>query len=284
MKQLKKITAFVAAALAAVTALACAACGGEAKKVTYKEITLTGESYGFCVAPEANDLLASVNELLAEIKESGKLDEIYAAEDNGTAGNIGTVATKSTNRADELVVATNAEFEPFEYKDGAYFAGVDMQIAKLLAEKLGKTLVIVDMEFEAVILSVAQGKCDIGMAGLTITDGRSENVTFSDPYYDTTQYVAYVEGDEAFASCQTAEDVVAAIEALGSVKAGAATGQTGYFYLKGSEDMDFAGFANVSINAYDTIALAVKALSNGNVRFVVGDKDPLMSAVASING
>lgn len=281
----KKLTALMLAIVTVLSFGLFASCGTQKNKIVYAEIALSGEAYGYCVDPSNTALLASVNELLAEIKENGKLDEIYAAEDNGTAGNIGDVKTASTDRENELVVATNAEFEPFEYKQGKYFAGVDMQIAKLLAEKLNKTLVIVDMDFDAVILSVGNGTCDIGMAGLTISDGRAENVTFSNAYYNTTQYIAYVEGDETFASCTTKEQIDDAIKALANgTKAGAATGQTGEAYLRGSEDFEFEGFSNLSIKSYDTLALAVMDLANGNVKFVIGDADPIKACVKSING
>lgn len=265
--------------MAATTLVGC----GSSQKVTYAEIMLTGESYGYCVQPKDASLLQSVNELLAEIKANGTLDKLYAAEENGTATDIGEVKTVSTDRSKELVVATNAEFAPFEYKMGNNFAGIDMQIAKLLANKLGKTLVISDMEFDSVIVSVSQGICDIGMAGLTISDGRSENVTFSDAYYDTTQYIAFAEGDETFASCKSAEEIERAISSLTGVSAGAATGQTGELYLKGSKDFDFAGFKNVKLKSYDTIAMAVQDLKNGALKFVVGDKDTLKAAVSAIN-
>ncbi len=269
-------------AIAALTVFSFSACGGEKLAVTYSEVVLTGEQYGYCVAPNDTALLNSVNELLEEIKADGTLDKLYEAEENGTASHIGSVKTESSNRANELLVATNAEFAPFEYKKGAYFAGIDMQIAKLLADKLNKTLVICDMDFDAVVVSVSQGMCDIGMAGLTISDGRAENVTFSSAYYDTTQVVAYAEGDETFASCTTKEEVEAAIASLTNVKAGAATGQTGSYYLLGSEDFGFGGFSNVKVNLYDTVALAIQDLSNGKVKFVVGDKDTVKAAIAGM--
>lgn len=84
---------------------------------------------------------------------------------------------------DQLVVATNAAFEPFEYTQGEDYYGIDMEIASLLADKLGKELVIQNMDFDAVCLSVGQQKCDIAMAGLTISEDRKEYVTFSDSYY-----------------------------------------------------------------------------------------------------
>lgn len=280
----KKLTALMLAIVSLLSLCLFAACGTQTK-VTYAEIALSGESYGYCVDPSNTSLLNAVNDLLAEIKANGKLDEIYATEDNGTAGNIGEVKTSSTDRASELVVATNAEFAPFEYKQGKFFAGVDMQIAKLLAEKLGKTLVIIDMDFEAVILSVGNGTCDIGMAGLTISDGRAENVTFSNAYYDTTQYIAFAEGDETFAVCKTKEEIENAIQSLASgTKAGAATAQTGEAYLRGSEDFGFEGFKNLAVRSYDTIALAMRDLANGNLKFIVGDADTIKACVKGING
>src|SRR5690606_5048800 len=108
---------------------------------------------------------------------------------------------------DQLVVATNAGFEPFEYMEGDKYLGIDMEIAALLAEHLGKELVISNMDVDAVCLSVGQGKADIAMAGLTIKEDRKEYVMFSDKYYDAAQMLIVKESDNTFDDCKTAEDV-----------------------------------------------------------------------------
>lgn len=280
----KRLMTVVAVVLSAILMLGITSCGPKNTAVTYADIALSDELYGYCVKPDDTDLLKSVNDLIAEIKENGKLTEFYNAEMDKTAGDIGTVKTKSENRSEELVVATNADFAPWEYFKGSNFAGIDMQIAKLLAEKLNKTLVVVHMDFDAVILSVGNGQCDIGMAGLTISEKRSENVVFSDAYYDASQCIAYKEGDERFTSCKTAKDVVTVLKGLTQAKGGAAIGQTGEKYLKGDDDFSFEGFPNIKVNSYDSIALAVRDLSNGNVDFVVGDRDTIKFVVAGING
>ena len=109
--------------------------------------------------------------------ENGKFDEIcnkYFAD--GTPTPIKSAELDDSK--DQLVVATNAAFEPFEFKDGESYLGVDMEIAALLAEKLNKELVIQNMDFDAVCLSVGQHKCDLAMAGLTVREDRKEHVNF----------------------------------------------------------------------------------------------------------
>ena len=210
-------------------------------------------------------------------------DAEKAAEANNELISIGAVKTTSTNRANELVVATNADFAPFEYKVGDTFGGVDMQIAKILANQLGKELVISHMAFNAVTTAVSQGTADIGLAGLTISEDRKKTVDFSVPYYDTTQYIAVAADNTDFDECETEEDVVKVLQGYAKgTKAGAATAQTGYYYLTGNEDFEFAGFENLAVTPYDTIALAVQDLANGVVKVVCGDKDTLTAAVKAV--
>jgi ABC-type amino acid transport substrate-binding protein len=115
---------------------------------------------------------------------------------------------------DQLVVATNAAFEPFEYTKGDSYVGIDMEIAKALADKLGKELVIQNMSFDAVCLSVGQHKCDLAIAGLTIKEDRKEYVAFSDPYYQASQRLVVASDNTEFDNCKTAADVEALIQKI----------------------------------------------------------------------
>ena len=286
----KVVLTVIAAILASVLCFAIVGCGAQSKKVKVVSIELTGEVYAYGVNKNKSDLLEKVNEFLAILDsedgyEGVTLDSLFEAEENGTATDIGTVKTGSDpdDRANQLVVVTNAEFEPFEYKKGDKYCGIDMHVAKLLAKYLDKELYIMNVDFENVVVEVSQGKGDIGMAGLTITKSRKEFVTCTNGYYETTQNVAVLDTDTTFDNCKTQEDVVKTIKDLGNVKAGAANGQTGYFYLEGDADMEFEGFGNVTPKGYESIALAVKDLSIGRVKFVVGDKDTLKSAVEGLN-
>ncbi len=179
------------------------------------EIPLTEEEYAFGVDKAQPELLAQVNAILAEMKTSGKLDEIVTAYATGEGIKPFTSATYDASKADkQLVVATNAAFAPFEYKEGEQFAGIDMEIAAYIAETLGLELVIMDMDFDAVVTSVGKNNVDIAMAGLTVNDTRKQSVDFSESYYNAAQMLVVKESEKAFDNCKTAEDVLAVLAEL----------------------------------------------------------------------
>lgn len=278
---------FFALALAAVTAVAAlAGCGNDsgsaAKTVKVIQVDLTDEEYAFGVDKTQPELLESVNAFIKQIQDDGTFDEIcnkYFGD--GTPTPV-TSAVYDESK-DQLVVATNAAFEPFEYTQGDSYYGVDMEIAAALAEYLGKELVIQNMDFDAVCLSVGQQKCDIAMAGLTVRPDREEYVAFSTSYYVASQRLITLSGDTEFDSCSDA----AAIEAIlngkdSSVKIGVQNGTTGQFYVEGDEDWGFDGFA-VEAVGYKNGALAVQDLLNGNIQYVIIDSAPATFITESIN-
>lgn len=180
------------------------------------DIPLTVEEYAFGVDKAQDDLLTKINAILADIKANGKLDAIVAAYATGEGINPFESATFDASKADtQLVVATNAAFAPFEYKDGDKFAGIDMELAKLIADELGMELVIMDMEFDAVVTSVGKNGIDIAMAGLTVNETRKQSVNFTDSYYNAAQMLIVPANETAFDNCKTDADVLAALaEAL----------------------------------------------------------------------
>lgn len=275
----------------ALTATAC----GSSTKAKIIPIALSDESYGIAVKKGDTATAELVNGVLNSltgdgVQVNGKTvtfssiyDEEIAAQEKGEVISIGNVKTVSTNRSNEFVVVTNAEFAPFEYMVGDSFGGIDMQVAKIIADTLGKELVIKHVSFETVLNELEAGNADVAMAGLTINEERLETVDFSVPYYKTAQYLAVLETNTDFDNCQNEADVVAVLKGLTNVKAGAATAQTGYFYLTGNEAFEFDGYDNIQTTAYPSIALAVQDLVNGSVQIVCGDKDPLTAAVNAIN-
>ena len=177
------------------------------------DVALTEEEYAFGVDKNQPELLASVNEILAEMKTSGKLDEIVAAYATGDGIKPFASATFDAAKADQqLVVATNAAFAPFEYKEGNLFAGIDMEIAAYIAEQLELELVIMDMEFDSVVTSVGKNNVDIAMAGLTVNETRKEYVNFSESYYNAAQMLIVLDSETAFDNCKTADEVIATLK------------------------------------------------------------------------
>ena len=252
------------------------------KGVKVIDINLTEEEYAFGVDKQQPELLESVNSFIAEIKEDGTFDEIcnkYFGDGTPTAV---TSATLDESK-DQLVVATNAAFEPFEYTQGEEYYGIDMEIADALAKKLGKELVIQNMDFDAVCLSVGQQKCDIAMAGLTIKEDRKEYVNFSDPYYNAAQKLIVPAGNTEFDACTDAASVEAILkEKDASVKVGVQNGTTGQFYCEGDADWGFDGFKMETIG-YKNGSLAVQDLVNGNISYVVIDSAPATCISEAIN-
>ncbi len=184
---------------------------------------------------------------------------------------------------DQLVVATNAAFEPFEYMKGDSYVGIDMEIAALLAEELGKELVIQNMDFDAVCLSVGQQKCDIAMAGLTVSEERKEYVTFSDTYYQASQRLIVPGDNTDFDDMTDADSIAAALAELdSSVKIGCQQGTTGNSYIEGSEDLGFPGLA-ATCQSYKSGSLAVQDMLNGNIDFVIIDAAPAAAITEAIN-
>lgn len=279
--KLKKIAALL---LAVLMVVAMASCGKSAsKEVKVIDIKLTDEEYAFGVKKDDPELLEKVNAYVKQIKEDGTLGKI-CDKYFGDGKPEGIDAGKVDSSKDQLVVATNAAFEPFEYKQGDKFYGIDMEVAAGLAKYLNKELVIVDMSFDAVCLSVSQGKADIAMAGLTIKPEREEFVTFSDSYYAASQKVVTLTSDTTFDSCKTADDVVAVIKGMeNGTKAGCQNGTTGQLYLEGDEEMEFEGFANITTSGYDSGSLAIQNVINGNLKFVVIDEAPANAIVKALN-
>lgn len=283
---MKKVLALLTAALM-LTVMLCACSAGGAK-VKVIDIALSEEAYAFCVNKADADLLAQVNAYLAQIKADGTFDEIcdkYFG--NGTPAQITSAAEDASK--DQLVVATSTGFEPFEMVDGSgKFSGVDLEIAAGLAAYLNKELVIKDMKFESVVTSVQQGLCDIGMAGLTITPAREEVVTFSDSYYSANQVLVVPADNTEFDACKTADDVVAILNAkTKDCKIGCQNGTTGAIYIEGdSDDPEGYGFAGLPATkmGYDYAALAMTAMTNGEIDYVIVDNAPANAIAKSING
>ena len=150
-------------------------------------------------------------------------------------------------------------------------------------EKDGRPLVINNMDFDSVVTSVEQGTCDIGMAGLTITPSRQEQVTFADPYYDASQVVVARADDTTFDGCKSAEDVAAILESFGAdIQIGYQNGTTGGFYINGDADWGFDGLTATG-KAYRNGSLAIQDMINGNIDYVIIDEAPANRIVDSMN-
>ena len=280
---MKKLFTILATLVLTISCAVClAACGKKAKKLKVIDVPLTAESYAYAVKKGNTELLASVNELLTDMKADGSLDTLINSYFNGNAT---FTYTNPASKTGCLVVATNAQLQPFEYQaTGNALSGIDMEIASKLAEKLGKTLYIDDMEFDAVLASVSSDKADIAMAGLTVTEERKKNFDFSEEYYESAQVLITTEDNTEFDG-KTATEIEAILRTKkNNYKIGAQVATTGYMYSAGDEDFGYDGFKNLTTQTYTNGTLACTDLKNGKIDAVIIDKQPAIMITKSING
>ena len=165
-----------------------------------------------------------------------------------------------------LTMGTNATFPPYEYYDGDDVVGIDAEIAAKLAEKLGMKLEIVVMDFSSIITAVQTGKIDVGVAGMTVTEERLQNVDFTTSYATGVQVVIVKEDSD-----------IATVDDLDGKLIGVQEGTTGHIYC--SDD-----YGEENVIAYNNGATAVQALQQGKVDCVVIDKQPALSFVEANEG
>ena len=231
---MKKITrrSFMAAAGLTVAALALTACGGSSSTAS----SAAASSVASSAAASSEAASAAATEL-------------------------------TTVEAGKLTMATNAAFPPYEMTtDAGEFEGIDIETAQAIADKLGLELQIDDMDFDAALLSVQQGKADIVMAGVTVTDERKAVMDFSDSYATGIQSIVVPEGSD-----------IASPDDLAGKKIGTQRGTTGYIYCSDA-------FGDENVVAYDDGLTAVQALNNGQVDAVVIDNAPAKEFVAANPG
>ena len=283
-KIMKKIIAVVMSLVLLASVAMLAGCGkkDDVKAAKVIGIDLTNENYAFGVDKAQPELLEKTNAFIDKILSDGTFDEICSRYSSGGEPVLVKSAAKDSSK-DQLVVATNAAFEPFEYTVGDSYAGIDMEIAQLLAKELGKELVIDNMDFDAVCLSVGQHKCDIAMAGLTVNPDREASVTFSKTYYKASQRVVVKGDDTTFDDCKTADDVLKKLQSFdASVKIGYQNGTTGGMYINNESDYA-SNNLKVTGKGYKNGSLAIQDLINGNINYVIIDSAPADSIVKSIN-
>lgn len=171
----------------------------------------------------------------------------------------------SEGEAKSLVMATNAEFPPYEYYENQEIVGIDVEIAQAIADDLGMKLEIEDMAFDSIIAAVQSGKADIGAAGMTVTEDRLESVNFTDSYTTAAQVIIVKEGSD-----------IATPDDLMNKTVGVQLGTTGDIYV---DDIE-----NATVERYNKGFEAVQALLQGKIDAVIIDREPAKVFVSQNEG
>ncbi len=262
---MKKIITLALAAMMLMTALT--GCGAKQTKLTILDTEYAVEDYAVCVAKENTELLEKINTALAELKSDGTTKKIVDKYISGTAHDL--KLQENADGKNELHMATNAQFPPYEYYEGDKIVGIDAEMAAAIADKLDMKLVIDDMDFDAIITSVQSGKSDMGMAGMTVTEDRLKSINFSDSYATGIQSVIVPEGSKI----KSVDDLSAdgAKYLIGTQK-----GTTGDIYAEGD-------FGAERVMKYASGNEAVQALVTGKVDCVIIDNEPAKAYVEANN-
>lgn len=220
-------------------------------------------SLAACGSSAADDAASTDTQTAAEETAEETADDAAAADTEGETAEAGEVTTVTEG---VLTMGTNAAFPPYEYYEGDTVVGIDAEIAQAIAEKLGLSLEIVDMDFNSIITAVQSGKVDVGIAGMTVDPDRLENVDFTDSYATGVQVVIVTEDSE-----------IASVDDLEGKLIGTQEGTTGWSYC--SED-----YGDDMVIPYTNGATAVQALLDGKVDCVVIDQQPALSFVEANEG
>jgi polar amino acid transport system substrate-binding protein len=275
MKTLNKIAA---AFLSAALLIGMTSCGAAKKNLKILDTAYAVEDYAMAISKDNEPLKAAIDQALKELTDDGTIPSII--EKYIPSGKTvekkesvkGEYPDFSTIQEGKLIMATNAYFQPYEYHEGDAIVGIDPEIAKAVADKLGLELVIEDVEFDSIIAGVQAGKYDIGCAGMTVTEDRLKSVNFSTPYATGVQSVIVVEGSEI-----TDVDKLLA----GNYKVGVQTGTTGDIYM--SSSVEDGGVGEDRVERFAKGNDAVIALQSGKIDAVVIDNEPAKAFVAAAN-
>lgn len=198
---------------------------------------------------------------------------LFAGCGNSESGssNAGSAADGAAVGDNTLVMATEAFFEPYEYYEGDEVVGIDVEIAKAIADKLGMEFQISVMDFDSIISAVQSGKADMGMAGMTVTEDRKKNVNFTQSYATGVQVVIVPEDSD-----------IASIDDLEGKKIGCQQGTTGWIYC--SDTPENGGYGEENVTGYTKGSDAIMALLSGKVDCVVIDNEPAKAFVDANEG
>lgn len=266
---MRKFTRIITLALALVMMLCLASCGADVQ-LKILDTEYIEENYAICVAKENNTFLEDVNTALEELIADGTVQKIVDKYISGVEHDL--VFQENTDGLEVIKMGTNAEFPPYEYYTNNEIVGIDAEVAAAIADKLGKKLEIVDMAFDSIITSVQTGKVDFGMAGLTVTPEREENVSFTTSYATGVQVIIVREDSEI----TSVDDLFAGDKVY---KVGVQTSTTGDIYA--TMDLEDEGLAEIS--RYNKGADAVAALVSGKIDCVIIDNEPAKEFVAVNN-
>ena len=269
---MKKFISMTLAAVAAFTTLSLASCQDDQTKYVAKAISgIEVEEYGFAVGKNSSNktaILSAMNEVIATADLSAVVAYYTAVAGDETPSVTLEFANLDDNTGGTLNVYTCSGFEPYEFVVSEEVVGVDIYLMELVAEKLNMKLSVTDMDFDGICGKVASEDNAVGAAGITINDERKQTIDFSNPYYNSVQYIISKDS-EAFTS----------LESLAGKKIGVQKGTTGALLVEEAIASGVLKDTGAEMVEYDTGAVAYVAMKANKIDYVVIDELPALALV-----
>ena len=260
-----------------------AGCSGTSSVTSVASVTSTPSSVestasetSYAASVESSVEESSVSTSSEAVSIESKESSAASSEESSAVSSEEIAKTEIDTIKDKgyLTVYTNAAFAPYEYYSGTEITGVDIEIAKAIAAKLGVELKVEDVEFNNIIASVKAGKCDLGISGFSVTDERKESVDFSVEYVQTQQYIVLLADD----------NITTNFETLAGAKIGVQLSTTGDYAIDDAITKGCLKDSGASLVQYKNALEATVDLKNGKIDAVVIDKDTAQNIVSSNDG
>lgn len=269
---MKKFISMTLAAVAAFTTLSMAACqNGQTKYVATAISGIEVEEYGFAVGKNSTNktaILSAMNEVISSSDLSSIVAYYTAVAEEKTPSVTLDFANLDDNTGGTLNVYTCSGFEPYEFVVSDEVVGVDIYLMELVAEKLNMKLNVTDMDFDGICGKVASEDNAVGAAGITINDERKQTIDFSNPYYNSVQYIISKES-EAFSN----------LASLAGKKIGVQKGTTGALLIEDEIANGVLKDTGAELVEYDTGAVAYVAMKANKIDYIVIDELPAKALV-----
>lgn len=269
---MKKFISMTLAAVAAFTTLSMAACqNGQTKYVATAISGIEVEEYGFAVGKNSTNktaILSAMNEVISSSDLSSIVAYYTAVAEEKTPSVTLDFANLDDNTGGTLNVYTCSGFEPYEFVVSDEVVGVDIYLMELVAEKLNMKLSVTDMDFDGICGKVASEDNAVGAAGITINDERKQTIDFSNPYYNSVQYIISKES-EAFSN----------LASLAGKKIGVQKGTTGALLIEDEIANGVLKDTGAELVEYDTGAVAYVAMKANKIDYIVIDELPAKALV-----
>ena len=246
------------------------------------DATITDERGYMGISKDQPELLAAANEFIKSSRNDGTLAKLCEKYFGGGAPATVVSARRDPSKK-QLTVATSADFDPFGYPVEGGYSGIDMELVEMLAERLGRELVIEKMDYEDIFLAVSSGDCDLAISGFTKNPEREAFVNFSEPYIDMSLTVIARADDSTFDRCTDMRSIESLFMSFyDDTTVAFESGSFAELFVLGDEDIGLLTLEVAQLPCESEL-IAMRAVAQGKADYAIVNKTPALYFIGHIN-